>query len=58
MRVKSNKDTDLVILRDLGGENFLDRGLQVKGTRKEQWRESYFFFLAMFRVLTEMSLPT
>lgn len=57
MRVKSNKDTDLVILRDLDGKSFLDRGLQVKGTTKEQWRES-FFFLAMLRVLTEMSLPT
>ena len=57
MRVKSNKDTDLVMLRDFDGESFLDSGLQVEGTRKEQWRESYFF-LAMFRVLTEMSLPT
>ena len=57
MRVKSNKDTDLVMLRDFDGESFLDSRLQVEGTRKEQWRESYFF-LAMFRVLTEMSLPT
>ena len=42
MRVKSNKDTDLVMLRDLDGESFLDRGLQVVETTKEQWRESFF----------------
>lgn len=40
MRVKSNKDTDLVMVRDFDGESFIDRGLQVKENRKEQWRES------------------